>query len=75
VTALDAMLLANTSIDSLTPKVKTAAFEMFAHESYNLRLAFGKLKTNGFKRGSIFPSHFNNSIGIVFVKIHQNSAS
>jgi hypothetical protein len=56
------VFLAHAAMRALSPKLKAFAFEGFAHQSNDLHLWQTKLKFDGLKGSSIFPSHFYNTV-------------
>lgn len=55
-----------SSFHSFPPHGKTAFFTVSAHQFNDLWLFYTKLKMNGFKRGAVFPGHFNDSVDLFF---------
>jgi len=62
--ALLQMLLTDTAVHALSPQVKTASLQRFSHQCNHIRFPISKLQVNRFKRGSVFPGHFNDAIDV-----------
>ncbi len=73
-TALLQMFLAHPTVDPLSPKVETAAFERFSHQGNHISLGKPKLKQNGLKWGPVFPCHFNDAVLIDLVHGDDNNS-
>ncbi len=68
-TSLFQMFLAHSRIHSFSPKFETRFFQFRAHQFNYLRFADSELKFYGFKRRSVFPRHFNDSVDLFYVEV------
>lgn len=64
------VFLGNALIHAFSPEVETRALELASHQGDNLGFADVKLGFYGFKRGTVFPSHFNDPVCLDFIQLH-----
>lgn len=58
------MLLTYAAVDTLSPKIEAASFKLPTHNAYDFRLRNAKLHLDGFKRGAVFPCHFDDAVEV-----------
>ena len=63
------MFLAHSGIHSFSPKFKTRFFQCRTHQFNDFRFADSELKLYGFKRRSVFPRHFDDSVDLLYVEV------
>ena len=60
------VFLTDAAVDALAPQVKAAALERAAHEGDGVGFSVAKLMKNGFEWRTVFPSHFDDAVAVLF---------
>jgi len=60
------VFLTGPAVHALSPQVETAALKIAAHQIDDVGFRQSELLLNGFKRGAVLPSHFDDPVQIPF---------
>ena len=63
------VFLAYSGIHSFSPKLKTRFFQLRTHQFNYFRFADSELELYRFKRRSVFPRHFYDSVDFFYVEV------
>lgn len=63
------MFLAHSRIHSFSPKLETRFFQIRTHQFNYFELTYSELKFDGFKRSTVFPRHFDDSVDLFYVEV------